>query len=135
MPTSSASRCVATSLLLASGLLTATACTSWQAQTGTVQQALAPSPTASVDSVRVVRITTPTGKIELSNPQVVNDTLYGHDPKRGYAALPVGQIQLVESKHANPLGTTIVVVGLAAGVAATVIAIHGMSELCHDYEC
>ena len=135
-----ASRRAVRSLLLGSHVLTSTGCTSWKAQRGEVATIVAPAPApaadiaagessgvpglgtsqpvhlATPDTARLIRITTSAGTVELRNPRVQNDSLYGQEKKHGpERAFAVGDITKVETHGVSAVKTVLLVVGVMAG--------------------
>lgn len=136
------SPCTTVALLLLCGMPSATACTSWQTQSGDVATVIAPRPAKrsdrasgavpglapstpaqsgalttaeTVDRMRV--ITTKGAVVELHHPRVTNDTLYGQPSKDGpETAFPLAEISKVQVKKVSAAKTA----GLAVGAAATV---------------
>ena len=132
-------------LLLAAYVPAATGCTSWQAQTGSVEavfaaapksttQAVAPpmpgsvaSPASVVPSFESVRVSTrKTGQRELSAPRIANDTLYGRPSSDApEIAIPVAEITFIEVRKVSADKT----LGLIFGIAGSVALIAGTVAL------
>ena len=142
------SRRAVASLVLACHLLTATGCTSWQTQRGDVATVIAPPPraggnavggmpgfapvppgdSAKPNTVRRIRVTTSTpGTIELRNPRVLNDSLYGQMGKNGpQTGFALTDITSVKTKEISAGKTALLGVGVLAvtlGVMMAAVAI------------
>lgn len=130
-------------LLLTFHIVATTGCTSWKNQSGNVATVIAPSPAPAGDSgagessgvpglvtlqpvyaptadtARRIRVTTTRGTIELRNPRVANDSLYGQEMKNGpETAFALGEITKVETHGFSAGKTTLLVVGMLAGTLA-----------------
>lgn len=142
------SRRAVASLLLAGHVLATTGCTSWKNQSGDVATVIAPSPAPAGDSdagessgvpglvtpqpvyapiadtARRIRVTTARGTLELRNPRVANDSLYGQEKKNGPAsAFALADVTAVETHGVSAGKTTLLVVGVLAGTLVTATGI------------
>ncbi len=133
-------------LLLGAYVVSATGCTGWHNQQGDVATIVAPPPKASPDApappagvpglaqqpvstqgsqgVRELRVTTAThGTIELHDPRVANDSLYGLVKKNGpEVGFPVAEVTSVQTRGSNAGGTVVLVVGVAALTFGVLVA-------------
>ena len=143
-----AHRRAAASLYLASHLLAVTGCSTWQPAEANVSALLAPSPAApqaqpgsgsagmpGVGSagtatgpgtggihVSRIRVSTPDrGLIELRNPRVSNDTLYGQVAKNApETAVPVAEVRYVEVWKTSTGRTVLMVCSVVCSLAVVV---------------
>jgi len=139
-------RRAAASLYLASHLLAVTGCSTWQPAEVNVSALLAPSPAApqtqpgsgsagmpgvgsvstatGTGEVHVSRIRVSTadrGLIELRNPRVSNDTLYGQAAKNApETAVPVAGIRYVEVWKTSTGRTVLMVCSVVCSLAVVV---------------
>jgi hypothetical protein len=136
------------SLCLASHLLAVTGCSTWQPAEANVSVLLAPSPAASqaqpasagpgmpgvgssntrTGEAHLSRIRVSTadrGLIELRNPRVSNDTLYGEAAKNApETAVPVADIRYVEVWKASTGRTVLMVCSI---VCSLVVVVGGLN--------
>lgn len=133
-------------------VLSAAGCTTWHNQQGDVATIVAPAPKASPDaspasagvpglaqdrpvhppkaeSPGEIRVTTATrGTIELRDPRVANDSLYGmvgtSDTEVGFS---VGEVTSVQTKGSNAGGTVLLVGGVVAVTFGVLVAATAMS--------
>jgi len=123
----------AVSLLLLAAYLPA--CTSYQATTQPVAEL-----TAAPNAPSHLRVTTSNGAtVEVDEPRVVNDTLYGSTwttgaggkQSAGVMTIPLADIRTVEVKKGDATKTLLLVGGIVGGIL--IISVAGCSET--DYGC
>jgi hypothetical protein len=117
------------SLLLASHVLGATGCHTWQTQTGSAESVLASQP---VDQrIRVATTSRPEMTL-VTGPRVASDTLYGlMDSSTVVTGIALDELTAVQVQKGSLGKTVLLVTGLvvATGVVAGII---GMSQCDHN---
>lgn len=130
-----------TSVLLASHVLGATGCTSWQTQSGSAASVLAAQPvpapapagpligvpgnessqSSATPAPQAIRITTATTKLQLDAPRISGDSLYG-TPGRGQPeiAVPLSDVTSVQVRATSAGKTAGLGIGLAVGAALAI---------------
>ncbi len=133
-------------LHLTSYTITATGCTGWKNRGGDAAAVITPTPAPvtdiassessgvpwyatplpvhadTPDTVRRIRITTTQGTVELHNPRVANDSLYGQQTKNGpETAFALGEVTKVETHGLKAVNTGLLVVGLMAASLVVVV--------------
>jgi hypothetical protein len=153
MPYLTPSNRAVAALVIASHLLVATGCTSWKTRHAEVSTVITPPPqvpqapvgpatvpglapvqpgyAARTDTARLIRITTAAhDTVELRNPRVANDSVYGQVKQNGpEMAFPVSEITSVQTKGGSA-GKTVLLVGGALAVTFGVLVAATAASLC-----
>lgn len=152
MPHLAASRRAVASLVLISHVLAATGCTRWKTRQGEISTVIAPPPrapqavgpatvpglaparpvyAARTDTARLIRVTTAAhDTIELRNPRVANDSVYGQVKQNGpEVAFPVNEITSVQTKGGSA-GKTVLLVGGTLALTFGVLVAATAASLC-----
>lgn len=101
-------------------MLATSGCTAWRVESAPPREVLS---RPDVSAVRIVRADSAASKVEIYDPALVGDSVYGHPTKQAVARVyvPLSQIKTIATMHTSLAKTALVV--LAAAGAITVYAL------------